>query len=100
MNSSQNESVILAVVGDVRLTEETLNVRLSDGREISVPLTWYPRLLNATKEERSNWRLIGEGEGVHWPDLDEDISVANFVFGKRSGESQESLKSWLESRMG
>ncbi len=82
----------------VTVTEEALVVDLSDGRTISVPLAWYPRLVHGTSKERKHWRLIGDGEGIHWPDLDEDISVENLVLGKPSGESQHSLKEWLEHR--
>ena len=80
------------------ITDDTLSVDLNDGRSISVPLSWYPRLNHATLSERSNWRWIGDREGIHWPDLNEDISIENLVFGKPSGESQESLKQWLEGR--
>ena len=80
------------------ITDDTLSVDLNDGRSISVPLSWYPRLNHATLSERSNWRWIGDREGIHWPDLDEDISIENLVFGRPSGESQESLKQWLEER--
>jgi len=80
------------------VTEDALTVDLDDGRTISVPLAWYPRLLNATTSERNNWRLIGRGEGVHWPDLDEDISVENLLNAKSSGESQSSFKRWLQQR--
>ena len=59
----------------IAVTEDTLTAELSDGRTISVPLAWYPRLVQAIPEERSNWELIGGGQGIHWPDLDEDISV-------------------------
>ena len=83
---------------NVAVTDDTLSVDLSDGRSISVPLAWYPRLLNGTQEERNNWRFIGEREGIHWPDLDEDVSVENLLAGKPSGESQSSFKRWLESR--
>jgi hypothetical protein len=83
---------------NVIVTDDTLAVDLNDGRTISVPLAWYPRLLNGTPEEQSNWRFIGDKEGIHWPDLDEDISVENLLRGKPSGESQNSLKRWLESR--
>jgi hypothetical protein len=83
---------------DVKVTEDTLTVELSDGRTISVPLQWYPRLVYATPEERKNWRLIGNGEGIHWEDLDEDISVKGLIAGRPSGESQESFKKWLEKR--
>jgi hypothetical protein len=85
-------------VQHVTVTEDALTVDLTDGRTVSVPLAWYPRLLYGTPEERNNWRLIGKGEGVHWPDLDEDISVENIVFGKPSGESQRSFRRWLEKR--
>lgn len=80
------------------VTDDTLAVDLTDGRTISVPLAWYPRLLHGTPEERNNWRFIGEKEGIHWPDLDEDISVENLLMGKASGESQSSFKRWLEKR--
>ncbi len=83
---------------NVAATDDTLSVDLSDGRTISVPLAWYPRLLHASPEVSKNWRLIGEREGIHWPDLDEDVSVANLLAGKPSGESQSSFKRWLESR--
>jgi hypothetical protein len=83
---------------NVMVTDDTLAVDLNDGRTISVPLAWYPRLLHGTPEERSNWRFIGEKEGIHWLDLDEDISVENLLMGKPSGESQSSFKRWLEQR--
>jgi hypothetical protein len=83
---------------DVRVTEDTLSVDLSDGRTISVPLEWFPRLVQATAEERNNWRLIGRGHGIHWEDLDEDIGVEGLLAGKRSGESQSSFKKWLNQR--
>ncbi len=84
----------------VAVTDEGLTVELSDGRTISAPVTWYPRLFHATPKERTNWRLIGKGEGIHWDDLDEDISVQNLLAGRHSGESQASLKRWLEQRAG
>jgi hypothetical protein len=83
---------------NVSVTDDTLAVDLSDGRTISVPLAWFPRLLHGTPEERNNWRFIGDKEGIHWPDLDEDISVENLLAGKPSGESQSSFKHWLEKR--
>ncbi len=85
-------------VEDVTITEETLTVELSDGRTLSVPLAWFPRLLHANEKERRNWRLIGKGHGIHWNDLDEDISVEGLLIGKPSGESQASFKRWLEGR--
>ncbi len=81
------------------VTDDTLTIDLNDGRTISVPLAWYPRLLHGTQAERNNWRLIGDKEGIHWPDLDEDISVENLLLGKPSGESQSSFKRWLEKRV-
>ena len=80
------------------LTEDALVIELIDGRTITVPLTWYPRLAHGTQAERANWRLIGEGEGLHWPELDEDISVEGLLAGRRSGETQASLRRWFESR--
>jgi len=85
-------------VTTLSVSDDVLSVELSDGRTISVPLSWYPRLCNGTAEERGDWRLIGGGRGMHWPRLDEDISVENLVFGKPSGESQASLKRWLDDR--
>jgi hypothetical protein len=83
---------------NVVIAGDSLTVELNDGRSISVPLAWYPRLLHGTPEERNNWRLIGNAEGVHWPDLDEDISIENLLLGKPSGESQASLAEWLKKR--
>ena len=83
---------------NVTITEDTLSVDLSDGRTISVPLAWFPRLLQSAPEERNNWRLIGKGRGIHWEDIDEDISVEGLLSGKPSGESQPSLKKWLDRR--
>jgi len=83
---------------NVMVTEDTLNVDLSDGRTISVPLTWFPRLVHASREQRDNWRLIGRGHGIHWDDIDEDVSVEGIIAGRPSGESQSSFKKWLEER--
>ena len=83
---------------DVSVTEDTLRVELSDGRTISVPLAWYPRLVHATQAERDNWELIGGGQGIRWPDLDEDLSVEGLIAGRPSGESQRSFKRWLAAR--
>jgi hypothetical protein len=82
----------------VTVTDDELIVSLDDGRTVSVPLVWYPRLLHGEETERANWRMIGRGEGIHWPDLDEDISVEGLLAGRPSGESQKSLKRWLEER--
>ena len=83
---------------DVAVTENTLSIDLSDGRSISVPLAWFPRLVHATPAERKNWRLIGKGEGIHWDDIDEDVSVQGLLAGKASSESQASFRKWLEQR--
>jgi hypothetical protein len=82
----------------VRLSEDTLVFDLADGRTVSVPLAWYPRLLQGSPAERANYRFIGEGEGIHWPDLDEDVSVENILAGRVSGEGSKSFKRWLEDR--
>ena len=79
-------------------TDDTLTVDLADGRTLSVPLTWYPRLLRGTPEERRNWRLIGHGVGIHWPDLNEGVSIEGLLLGKRSAEGERSLRRWLEGR--
>lgn len=68
-----------AIAMDVGVTEDQLRVALTDGREISVPLLWFPRLWDATPAQRANWRLIGHGQGIHWPDVDEDIAVASLL---------------------
>jgi hypothetical protein len=80
------------------ISETSLMVELSDGRTISVPLAWYPRLLHASPKERASWRLIGKGQGIHWDAIDEDISVEGLLVGRRSGESRASFKRWLEGR--
>ena len=84
---------------DLTVTKDTLGVDLRDGRTISVPLAWFPRLLHATQKERNNWRLIGKGHGIHWEDVDEDVSVEGLLAGRPSGESQASFKKWLEGRV-
>jgi hypothetical protein len=90
--------VRIALAQSVSVTEDSLTVDLDDGRSISVPLAWFPRLLHGTTKERNNWRLIGKGEGIHWPDLDEDISIEGILFGRSSGESQRSFSRWLGDR--
>ena len=67
---------------DVAFTADTFRVTLDDGRDLSIPLAWFPRLLRASPEQRQNWELIGRGEGVHWDELDEDISVAGLLAGR------------------
>ena len=97
MTSSLTETSVPAAT-NVVVTDDTLTVDLSDGRTISVPLAWYPRLVHGTPEERAGWRLIGRGEGIHWTQLDEDLSVEGLITGRPSGESQASLARWIEAR--
>ncbi len=82
----------------VRFSEDAMTVQLDDGRAFSVPLAWYPRLLHGSKAERENHEWIGDGEGIHWPELDEDLSVAGLLAGRPSMESAASLARWLEQR--
>jgi hypothetical protein len=86
------------MIEEVAVSEDTLTVELSDGRSLRVPLAWYPRLYYGTPSERNNWRFIGQGVGIHWPALDEDLSVDGLLLGKKSTESQASLARWLEKR--
>jgi hypothetical protein len=98
MSSSTVETQFASAI-QVRVSDDALSVELADGRVISVPLSWYPRLVHGTTDERNKWRLIADGRGIDWIELDEDISVENLLAGKPSGESQASLKKWLDSRM-
>ena len=82
----------------VAVTDDSVIVELADGRSISAPLAWYPRLFHGTVAERAHWRLIADGEGIHWPDLDEDLSIEGIVAGRPSGESPRSLQRWIKSR--
>ncbi len=82
----------------VTVTADTLTVELSDGRAVSVPLAWFPRLVHGSTAERANCRVVGRGGGVHWPDLDEDVSVEGLLAGRPSAESQASLRRWLAGR--
>lgn len=75
-------SVDDAVAVGAQIDERDLHVRMKDGRTISVPLSWFPRLADASAEERADWRLIGDGEGIHWRQLDEDISIAALLRGR------------------
>ena len=99
MSTSPSTSDISEVrAQNASLTADALTVDLVDGRTITVPVAWYPRLAHGTIAERNRWRLIGEGEGIHWTDLDEDISIEGLLAGRRSGETQASLRRWLETR--
>src|SRR5436305_5194982 len=98
MNEEATVTGAVHAATNVVITDDTLRVDLSDGRTISVPLAWYPRLAHGTAKERAAWRLIGRGEGIHWPQLDEDISVEGLIAGRPSGESQASVVRWLTAR--
>jgi hypothetical protein len=87
-----------ALAQNVRVTNDTLVVDLADGRTVSVPIVWYPRLAHGSPAERAQWELIGRGHGIHWPQLDEDIAVEDLLAGRRSGETQASLQRWLQAR--
>src|SRR5262249_6694402 len=97
MSSSMVESRT-ALATRASVTDDTLSVELSDGRTIAVPLAWYPRLAHATVKERDSWRLLADGRGIHWPERDENISVATLRAGRPSGESKSSFKKWLKGR--
>ena len=85
---------------EVNVTDDELVVGLSDGRSLTVPLAWYPRLFHASDSERRNWQLLGDGYAIEWPDLDEHIGIEGLLAGRHSGESSQSLKRWLASRRG
>ena len=87
-----------AVASGVLVTEDELTVSLVDGRRISVPLAWYPRLSHATQIEREKYQLIGRGTGIHWALIDEDLSVSGILKGNPSYESEKSLGAWLSER--
>lgn len=98
MNSLAVVEVAESRTRQVQVTKDMLIVELVDGRILSVPLVWYPRLWYGAPEERANIVLLGEGTILHWPELDEDLSVRGLLLGKRSGEARESLRQWLKSR--
>lgn len=87
------------LAAQVRVTDETLIVDLIDGRSLIVPLSWYPRLLHASQEERQNWQLLGDGYAIEWIDLDEHIGVEGLLAGRQSGESRHSFERWLTTRI-
>ena len=97
MNTSTTE-LHTAQAQRVTISEDALTVDLADGRTLTVPLAWFPRLQHGSPAERNHYRLLGGGTGLHWPDLDEDLSVANLLAGKPAAESPASLQRWLASR--
>ena len=98
MDGTNSVVVTLARVLKVEVTDDTLSIDLEDGRSVSVPIGWYPRLANGTPAERANLQISGAGYGIHWPDLDEDIGVEGLLLGKHSSESRSSFERWLQRR--
>ncbi len=86
------------VMTGVKFTGDKLLIALADGRNLEIPLSWYPRLLHASTEERQNWQILGDGYAIEWPDLDEHLGIEGLLAGRASGESQKSLERWLASR--
>jgi hypothetical protein len=101
MNGMLSAMVTFALprVVNVMVTNDTLSVDLEDGRTISIPIVWYPRLSHGTPEERANFQISGAGYGIHWHDLDEDIGVEGLLIGKKSTESPTSFERWLKRRL-
>ena len=85
------------VITNIAISEKHLIVNLDDGRSISAPLDWYPRLMHGSAQERNHWRLLGDGYAIEWPDLDEHIGIEGLLAGRRSSESQKSLNRWVAS---
>ena len=79
-------------VVDVRFDDDTMSVDLADGRTITVPLAWYPRLLDATPAQRNNWQACGGGFGIHWPDLDEDLSTQGLLAGAPAPPTRDTVR--------
>jgi hypothetical protein len=88
----------LPAVVSVTVSVDKLMIELADGRSLTVPLSWYPRLLHGSPEERRHWELLGDGYAIEWPDLDEHIGIEGILAGRPSGESQRSLERWLTTR--
>jgi hypothetical protein len=100
MNGTSSVVVTISLprMTSVSVSDDTLSVDLEDGRTISVPIGWYPRLAHGTSAEQANVRISGAGFGLHWPDLDEDIGIEGILLGKRSNESPQSFERWLQAR--
>lgn len=86
------------VIKNIDVSDDTLTISLDDGRQLTIPLSWYPRLQHASKQERSKWKILGGGYAIEWPELDEHIGIEGLLAGRRSGESQTSFEKWLASR--
>ncbi len=91
-------TLVLPRALNVTIDDDTLSVDLEDGRTISVPIGWYPRLAYGTPAERTNFQISSAGYGIHWPNLDEDIGIEGLLLGKKSTESLASFERWLQSR--
>ena len=98
MSSSRVKAPVAPRAVSVECTDTVFTVVLADGRSISIPLDWYPRLAHGRPDERMNWEIIGDGDGIHWPALDEDIGVEGLLEGLRSAESPASFERWLAAR--
>lgn len=98
MSGTISVTITLPRIMHVSISDDTLTVDLEDGRTISVPIAWYPRLAYGTPAERSNFQISSAGYGIHWPDLDEDIGIEGLLAGKRSNESAASFERWLRRR--
>lgn len=96
--TSVADRILLVKIVAVTVTDDTVSVDLEDGRSLSIPIGWYPRLAYATETERTNFQISGAGYGIHWPLLDEDIGVEGLILGKRSGENAKSFEKWLKNR--
>jgi hypothetical protein len=96
--STSAVEILEARTQKVEIREDRLVLDLVDGRTLSVPLVWFPRLWHGKEAERKNFEIIGDGAYIHWPDLDEDLSVAGLLAGRRAGESLASLQKWLAAR--
>ena len=97
MTISAPETVRATAI-DVGFDDASIVIRLSDGRILAAPLSWYPRLAAASAAERAEWRLVGRGAGIHWPTIEEDISVESLLAGRRSQEAPASFKRWFAGR--
>ena len=94
--SASKTNQVMAI--NIRCSDDSLTAELADGRDVSAPLSWYPRLVHATQAERDNWQLEGDGDAIRWPDLDEDILVEALLVGWPSRESEKSLNRWLKAK--
>lgn len=95
---SVDRVLTLSRVTEVTVTDDTISIDLEDGRSISIPIGWYPRVAHGTPEERADFEISGAGYGIHWPKLDEDTGVEGMLLGRKSTESPASFKRWLDQR--